>query len=655
MRLTATLLLTITLQNAVSAGTLTLRSPDSRLTATLILQDHIMLRLDDGATHILAVDSLTLAIRGQDLLGMRPVVERTERHSTDTVIAPPIREKRATLHDRYNELDITFTGGYGLVLRVYNEGVAYRFRTSFPADILVDREYFSLSFPDSARTTYQFQQGFWSAYENPYRTTLLPDIPTEGQCSLPILVDMRDGRKLLFTEAHIEDYPGLWVRQTGDGKLRAVFPGYPLEYFEEGKAYTRGRVTRHATEIARTRGTRTYPWRVFLVAREDADLLTQSVVYLLGEPSKLKDVSWVTPGVVTLDWWARRNLFGVDFAGGINTATAKYIIDFAAHYGLKYFMLDEGWTKQDDLLTTHPDLNIEEIVAYARGKGVRVILWAVWSTLLKQWDAAFERFSQWGISGVKVDFMNRDDQEMVNFYYSFAEETARRKMVGLFHGSYKPDGLRRTFPNIITREGLIEFEQNQVNLDDSPEYHTLLPFIRMATGPADYLPGTVRNAQKNEFRMITQRPMGQGTRAHSMALCVVLESPMRMFPDSPPDYYREDPCTRFMAEIPVQWDDIRVLRAKVGESVAIARRSGDEWFVAAITNWDPRDLEIDCSFLDPDVAYTVTSFRDGMNADRRAIDYVMTSSTAGSADRFTVHLAQGGGWLARFRPAVPGE
>jgi alpha-glucosidase len=374
------------------------------------------------------------------------------------------------------------------------------------------------------------------------------------------------------------------------------------------------------------------------------------MVYLLGEPSRLKNVSWIKPGVVTLDWWARRNLFGVDFSGGVNTATAKYLIDFAAHYGLGYMLLDCGWTKEDDLLKINPDINMEEILAHAKKRNVRILLWAVWTTLQKQWDAAFAQFSRWGISGIKVDFMNRDDQLMVDFYYRVAEETARRKMLAMFHGAYKPDGLRRTYPNVITREGLMEFEQNAGSMADSPEYHTVLPFIRMVAGPADYLPGTINNAQKHEFNMVVPRPMGQGTRAHSMALCVVLESPMRMLPDAPPDYYREETCMRFMAEIPVEWDDLRVLHAKAGDYVVVARRAGDDWFVGGISDWDARDLEIDCAFLDPGKSYALTAIQDGLNADRRAVDFKATTSVVGKNSRFPIHFAPGGGWVGRFKP-----
>jgi len=625
-------------------------SPDGRLNVTLELSERMTLRVSDAATPLFTLSSITLAVRGEKPFGVQPGKVKTERSSRDTTIRPQIREKCAVIHERYNQATVTFSGGYGIVLRVFDEGVAYRLFTALPGNILVDREFFELTLPDSAGITYQYNKEFWSSYENPYRTSTAQEIPPEGFCNLPLLADLQNGRKLLMTEANIQEYPGLWIKHAGGGKLQPAFPGYPLEFLEGKDMYTRGKVTKHAEEIARTKGTRAFPWRVFVIARQDADLLTNSMVYLLGEPSRLADASWIKPGLVTLDWWARRNLFGVDFSGGVNTATAKYLIDFAAHYGLGYMLLDCGWTKEDDLLKINPDINMEEIVAHAKRRNVQILLWAVWSTLERQWDDAFAQFSRWGISGIKVDFMNRDDQLMVEYYHRLADETARRKMLVIYHGAYKPDGLRRTYPNVITREGLIEFEQNAVNMDDSPEYHTILPFIRMVTGPADYLPGTINNAQKHEFRMVVPRPMGQGTRAHTMALCVVLESPMRMLPDAPPDYYREDTCTRFMAEIPVEWDDLRVLHAKAGDFVVVARRAGDEWFVGAITDWDARDLEIDCSFLDPGKSYALTAIQDGLNADRRAVDFKATTSKVVKSSRFGIHLAPGGGWVGRFKP-----
>jgi len=649
MRLTLGIAATVALLQTCAAGEITVLSPDSRLRATVDVTDQITVRVFDGSTSLFTLDSLSLSLRGKQTLGQSPRVVRTERSRQDTVIQPPVREKYATLREQYNEATVTFSGGFGLVVRVFESGVAYRFLTTIAGDVVVEGESFCLALPETTRVAYQFQEDFWGPCEEPYRVTAVEEIPLSGFSNLPILLSLPAGQKLLVTEAHIQDYPGLWIRHAGGGRLRPVFPGYPLEFLEEGKAYTRGKVTKHAPEIARTVGTRAFPWRVFAIARQVAELLTNPIVYLLGAPSRLNDVSWIKPGTVTLDWWARRNLYGVDFVGGVNTATACHLVDFAADYGLQYLLLDEGWTKSDDLLAIHPDLDLDSVLSYARSKGVRMLLWAVWSTLERQWEAAFENFSRWQISGIKVDFMNRDDQQMVDFYYRVAEETARRNMLVIFHGAYKPDGMRRTYPNVITREGLIEIEQNQVNGNDTPEHHVLFPFIRMFAGPADYLPGTVNNAQKHEFRM-TVPPMGQGTRAHSMAQCVVVESPIRMFPDGPADYGRDDECTRFMAEIPVEWDDLRVLEAAVGDSLLLARRCGEEWFAAAITDWEPRRMELDCSFLDPGKTYSLTAFWDGVNADRRAIDYVSSASVVRKGEKIRIHLAPGGGWVGRFRP-----
>ncbi len=631
-----------------SATEITVQSPDRRVAVTLRTGEQLSLSVRDGSTPVFSLSSLGLVIRGETPFGTRAVVTDVSRRARDTVVHPPVREKAASLRERYNEAVVTFQGGYGMVIRVYDEGVAYRLVTSLDRPIVVEQEKLALTFPESTDVIWQPNAEFWSAYENPYRITAVTEMATDSMSTLPLLALLRGGQRVVMTEAHIEDYPGLWIRHDGTGILRGTFPGYPLDLLETEDHYQRGRVTKYAPEIARTHGLRQYPWRVFAIGRSDADLLMNSLVYLLGEPSRVADVSWVQPGLVTLDWWGRRNLFGVDFQGDVNTATAKYLIDFAAHYNLGYVLLDCGWTREDDLLSINPALDMDEVLAYAKAKSVRMLLWAVWTTLEKQWDAAFEQFSRWNIAGIKVDFMNRDDQEMVKYYYRLAEETARRKMLLMYHGAYKPDGLRRTYPNVITREGLIEFEQNQVNTTDSPEYHTLLPFIRMVAGPADYLPGTIRNAQQHEFRMIMDRPMGQGTRAHTMALCVVLESPIRMFPDAPSDYYREDVCTRFMAEIPTTWDELRVLHAKAGEHVALARRSGDDWYVAAITDWESREMQIDCSFLMAGKSYELTAIQDGVNANLRAIDFQKTVTKVGRNSRLDIRLAKGGGWVGRF-------
>ncbi len=632
-----------------AARDITVVSPDTRLKATLTVGTEISLHASDGRTALFTVAPIRLDFRDGSPFRSVPRVAMVSRNAADTLITPVVRERSARVPERYNEAVVSFQGGYAVAVRAYDEGIAYRISTEIDHDIVIDNEPLVLQFAPGTVVTAQYNQTFWSAYETPYRVRAAAAMPTDSMVNLPLLGQLRSGHRIVVTEAQIASYPGLWLKHVRDGRLASAFPAYPTDRLEGNDLYQRGMVTARAREIARTRGSRDFPWRVFCVARNDAELLTNAMVYLLGEPTKVTDPSWIRPGMVTLDWWGRRNIHGVDFVGGVNTPTVKYFIDFAARYGIRYVLLDEGWSPDEDLLRVSPGLDMAEVLAYARGKNVEVLLWAIWSTLERQWDAAFAQFTRWGIAGIKIDFMNSDDQQMVEFYHRCAEETAKRKMLVLFHGAYKPDGLQRTWPNAPVREGLIEFEQNGVNQDDTPWYHTVLPFVRMVAGAADYLPGTVRNAQPHEFRMVPDRPMGQGTRAHTTALCVVLECPLRMLPDSPSDYLREDDFTRFMTSIPVEWDDMRVLEARIGEVVAVARRHGNDWYIGAVTNGTARDVRLDLSFLDPGPPYVMTSLADGVNADTRAIDHVFSTSAVHAGDTLTVHLAKGGGWVARMK------
>ncbi len=349
------------------------------------------------------------------------------------------------------------------------------------------------------------------------------------------------------------------------------------------------------------------------------------------------------------DWWGKNGIYGVNFKAGVNTETAKYYIDFCAAHGFRYFLFDDGWCPKEDLLHEVPELNMAEVTAYAKKKGVDIMLWVLWNTLEKQWNEAFDLFEKWGIKGIKMDFMNRDDQKMVEFYEAVAKKSAEKKMVVNFHGAYKPCGLSRKYPNVLTREALIEFEYSGVSTSDNPEHHNLLPYIRMFTGPMDYIPGTMRNSTKDNFRPIGDCPMGQGTRAHAMALFVILSSPMEMLPDSPSDYYREKECTEFIAKIPVEWNETRLLKGKISQYTVLARRTGEDWFVGAITNQNERILEIATDFLKQG-RYHIQIIEDGLNANLRAEDYKKTEFNFSSGEKLKLKLAAGGGWVARITP-----
>ncbi|HRQ52082.1 MAG TPA: glycoside hydrolase family 97 catalytic domain-containing protein, partial [Agriterribacter sp.] len=362
-----------------------------------------------------------------------------------------------------------------------------------------------------------------------------------------------------------------------------------------------------------------------------------------------KDVSWIRPGVVMFDWWGKNNIYGVDFKAGVNTETAKYFIDFCAEKGFRYFLFDDGWSPKDDLLHPVAGLDMAEVTAYAKSKGVDVMVWVIWNTLRDQWEAAFDQFERWGIKGIKTDFMNRDDQLMVAFYEAIAGKAAEKKMVINFHGAYKPCGLSRKYPNVLTREALIEFEQSGVSYNDNPEHHNLLPYIRMFTGAMDYIPATMRNANKRDFKPIAPYPMGWGTRAHAMALFVILNSPMTMLPGSPSDYYREKECTDFLAKIPVEWDETRLLNGRIGKYTMLARRAGADWHIGAITNDDRRTLTLSTDFLKPG-KYHIEIIEDGINAGTAATDYTRSQRNINAGETLKLTLAPGGGWLARITP-----
>jgi alpha-glucosidase len=384
---------------------------------------------------------------------------------------------------------------------------------------------------------------------------------------------------------------------------------------------------------------------VVAIAPKDGDLITNQMIYLLSDPCKIEDPSWIRPGKVAWDWWNYNNVYNVPFEAGINTETYKYYIDFAADYGIEYIILDEGWYELGDLTAINPDIDMQELLDYGRQKGVGIILWVVWKTLDDQLEEVMPLFEAWGIAGLKVDFMQRDDQWMVNYYWRIAEESAKRKFLVDFHGSYKPAGLHRTYPNIITREGVRGLEWSKWGDKATPGMAVTLPFIRMFAGPMDYTPGAMINATKKDFQPVFARPMSQGTRAHQLAMYVVFESPLQMLADNPTHYRNEPDCMEFLSKVPSVWDETVVLDAKLGQYIVLARRSGHEWYIGAMTNWSERDFEIELSFLG-DHRYELTEFRDGPNAHRNAQDFVKESQLVDKEKSIKIHLAPGGGWAA---------
>ena len=624
-----------------------LSSPNGKIQTTIAIDKGIGLDVIQDGISLFSIKNIAMVLDDGRILGNNTSIRRAKVRAYDQLIIPQIREKFAKIKDVYNELRIDFKGSYSLLVRAYDNGISYRFVTNFKNDITVISENMEVQTQSNDEFYFQRSKTFNSSYETPYEFMKMDQISEDGYIGLPILVMANKGSRILITESDLEDYPGMWLQKSKNNTFISALAGYPLEFIKSDNAYGDGQVKKHANFIAKTNGSRSFPWRLFAIAESDADLLTNTLVYQLAKPLQIKDPSWIKSGVVTFDWWGKMGVYGTDFKAGVNTATAKYFIDFAEKFGFEYFLFDDGWTDLGDLSKINPELDMEEIITYAKSKNIKIMLWAIWSAFEKDWEGNFDRFEKWGISGIKFDFMNRDDQKMVQFYHKAAKEAAKRKMVLNFHGAYKPTGLRRAYPNVITREGLIEFEYNASTAKAHPDHHNLLPYIRMVTGPMDYIPYTTNNAQKKDFRPVVDKPMGQGTRAHSMALSIILESPMRMLPDSPSDYYRESECTEFYSKLPVVWDDIKVLEAKVGDYTIIARRSGKDWYVGAITDWDTRDFELSFDFLD-DGNYKMEFIEDGLNADMTAKDYNIRTQNITKDSKTKIHLEKGGGWLARI-------
>ena len=633
--------------DVVSQSSYSLRSPDSRVEIRVHATDRIKYDVLLKGKPLLQDSQISIDI-DHNTLGLSPKVVSTKERSSNQVLEPVVRQKFAKVHENYNELRLELEGHYAVVFRAYNEGAAYRLETSLPQhEVHVYSEEAAFNFAGDHTVFYPQEESFFSHNERKYLPQQMSQIAPAAIASLPAVVDAGDGVKVAIAESDLEEYPGLWLRGTSGNGLAAVFPPYPLkEKLERDRDF---KVVESADYIAVTNGTRTFPWRVLGIVEKDGDLLTNQLVWLLEKPSQVQDASWIRPGKVAWDWWNANNVYDVDFKSGVNTQTYKYYIDFAAKYGIPYIILDEGWYKLGNVLDVVPEINMEELTAYAKRKNVGIILWVVWKTLDDQLEPALDQYAKWGVKGIKVDFMQRSDQLLVNYYHKISRETAKRKMLVDFHGDQKPAAMTRTWPNLISTEGVRGLEWSKWSAETDPLHTVTLPFTRMFLGPMDFTPGAMLNAQKVSFRPVFDLPMSLGTRCHQLAMYVVYESPLQMLADSPSNYLREPQMMEFLAPVPSEWDDTRVLDGRIAEYVVVARRNGRDWYVGAMTNWTPRELEIDLSFL-PDGTFSIEAYQDGMNADRYGSDYRQAKSKVTKTTKLKLTLAPGGGWAARIHP-----
>jgi alpha-glucosidase len=633
---------------APAAKVYSLFSPDKTIEVKVTAGNALTYAIFYKGRPLVAPSAVSMTLAKGVVLGRNGKVKRDKVRPNDTIIKPFVRQKAAEFRNRYNELRLDFQGDYAFIVRAYEDGVAYRFETAFKAPITIVAEQAEFTFTADHTVYWPQEDGFQTHQERAFKPTALSAIDVKKFASTPALVAVEGGPKVAVTEADLESYAGMYLARSADFpmKLVGVFPAYPAR--EEAKNDRNIVVTAREPFLAKTAGTRSFPWRVLMIAARDGELIESPMIYRLARTAGA-DFSWVKPGKVAWDWWNDLNLSGVDFRAGVNTETYKHYIDFAAENGIEYVILDEGWYKLGDLLSVNPALDMPAVLAHAKAKNVGIILWMVWKTLDNQFQAAMDQFSRWGVQGLKIDFMQRDDQPVVDFYFKVAAEAAKRRLLVDFHGAFKPTGMYRTFPNVITSEGVMGLEHNKWSRDITPEHDVTLPFTRMFAGPMDYTPGAMLNGGMKNFQIIYSRPMSQGTRCHQLAMYVVYESPLQMLADSPTNYRREPACLSFLSKVPTVWDETRVLDAKVADYVVVARRSGRDWYIGAMTDATERTLTLDLSFLGNEV-YAALIYRDGVNADRDGNDFAVSKQSLLGKDPLTIRLAPGGGWAARITP-----
>ena len=490
---------------------------------------------------------------------------------------------------------------------------------------------------------------YFTSFEHLYKYLPINEVDAARLAFTPVVVDV-EGVKVLVAESDVENYPGMFIANAdSDCTIEGDLAPVPAEVEVGGHNKLQGIVTARESYIAKCEGSRTFPWRVLVIADNDAKIADTDMIYRLASPSRVADTEWIAPGKVAWEWWNHWGLTDVDFKPGVNTATYKAYIDFAAQYGIEYVILDEGWATKykNDLLDIVPEIDMDGILSHAKDKGVGIILWAGYNAFNNDMERVCKHYSELGVKGFKIDFMDRDDQAMSQFYYRAAVVAAKYKLMVDFHGCAKPAGLNRTFPNVVNFEAVHGLEQMKWRKPDTDqmEYDVTIPFIRMVAGPIDYTQGAMVNAPKDKYQPNYKQPMSQGTRCHQLAAYSVFFSPLSMLCDSPSNYRKNVECTEFIASVPTVWDESVVLDGKIGEYVVTARRSGKTWYVGGMTNWTPRTLEVNLSQLGLAAGTQLDIFADGKNAAIDGTDYTRKSITLTESGVISVELAPGGGFM----------
>lgn len=599
-----------------------LASPDGNIQISVNLSDKIYYDVICRNETLLKQCHLAMEIGDQEL-GTNPKMTKVSHKNIDESLKPVIPLKFSSVSNRYNQLLLDFKGGYSVEFRAFNDGIAYRFITNKKGMINVKNETLQVNFPDNYLLHMQQSGSFKTAYEEEYTHLYSKEWKSSASMALlPILIDTQKGSKILISETSLTDYPAVFLKSNGSNGMVSVFPKVPLEFGEDGDRSVK--ILKEADYIAQTSGKRNFPWRYFVISTEDSQLIENTMSYRLAEKNILEDTSWIKPGLASWEWWNGATPYGpdVNFVAGCNLDTYKYFIDFAANYGIPYIIMDEGWAMSTrDPYTPNPAVDVHELIRYGKEKNVGIVLWLTWLTVENNFGL-FETFEKWGVKGVKIDFMDRSDQWMVNYYERVAREAAKHHLFVDFHGAFKPAGLEYKYPNVLSYEGVRGMEQMGGCRPDNSIY---LPFMRNAVGAMDYTPGAMLSMQPEIYCSERPNSASIGTRAYQMALFVIFESGLQMMADNPTLYYRNDECTQYITQVPQTWDETIALKAKAGEYVIVAKRKGDKWYIGGMTN---------------------NRQEDGVNANRQAMDYRKKEYTLKKGDKIIVRLARNGGFAS---------
>jgi alpha-glucosidase len=619
-----------------------LLSPDKRIKIAVNIKDRIAYAITFNGEPFLADSYLQLNL-DQAKLGFNAKLIKKTLSTVNTTSNPVIPLKNSTVVNHYNLLKLDFKGDFSVEFRAYNDGIAYRFITNKKDSITVNSEDVQLNFNDNVKAAYLETGSFKTSYEILYRQDELVKINKDKMSVLPILFST--GKyKALLSEADLYDYPCLFVKAVSDKSVDAVFPKLPLSFGEDGDRSKK--ILKEANYIAKTTGKRSFPWRFLVITDKDTQLAANQMVYKLSTPNQLQDTKWIKPGQVTWEWWHNAYVYGVDFKSGYNQDTYKYYIDFASKFGIPYIIMDEGWAKTTlNPFEPNPTINLQELIAYGKQKNVKIALWFTWLAVENNFNI-FETLEKWGIAGVKIDFMDRSDQWMVNYYTRVAKEAAKHHILVDFHGAFKPAGLEVAYPNVLSYEGVIGMEQNIGGGLATPNNNLFLPFLRNAVGPMDYTPGAMRSAHKQDYKPSWVNTMSIGTRAHQLAMYIVFESGLQMLADNPFNYLREPETTSFITSVPVTWDETKILEASVGEYIVTAKRKGEKWFIGAMGNDQKHDLKIETSFLKQNTNYQITLIKDGINADFQAMDFKRIVKPIKAGETIDINMVKDGGFVA---------